>query len=334
MKSKRKLVFDLIILVIVIIFINSFILGFIDGVFNIEKNKEILNIEKNFEDPYLDKIVLEDITLRKKASSIVRDCEFNNKDCQINKIYRYIVEEHNYYSDPRSSEFIQSPYETMNVKGGDCEDLTILLNSLLENLGIKTYFVLTKDHAYSLACNFDTENLQSEIASSFNKREEFFNEEISLASNYAKYYGGNGEILNSSFEIVYEINSDEPLDIQIVPSSESITLWSRKDPYFYYKDCSEEKVYRTSQSCSIDKYGGVMIINSNNEKARVDVKVDIIYLEIDPEKISTLYYEVEGQNCIVLDSTLGEYGYPGYNTEIKGEKIAIDSLTRKKYQLK
>ena len=99
-------------------------------------------------EPYISKVVFDDINLRTQAASIVRGCPSGDKECQINKLYRYVVENYDYYSDPRSREFIQSPSETMKVKGGDCEDLTILLNSLLENLGIKTYLVLTEDHAY------------------------------------------------------------------------------------------------------------------------------------------------------------------------------------------
>jgi len=80
-------------------------------------------------EPYISEIVFDDINLRKQAASIVSECPSGDKECQVNKLYRYIVENYNYYSDPRSGEFIQSPSETMNIKGGDCEDLTILLIS-------------------------------------------------------------------------------------------------------------------------------------------------------------------------------------------------------------
>lgn len=114
-------------------------------------------------EPYISKIVFEDSYLRKLATWIVSKCPYGDKECQINEIYRYIVENYNYYSDPRQTEYIQSPLETINYKGGDCEDLSILLNSLLENIGIKTYLVLTEDHAYSLACGINTEELQEYV---------------------------------------------------------------------------------------------------------------------------------------------------------------------------
>lgn len=64
---------------------------------------------------YLDKIVFEDINLRASASQMTKGCSSGNKECQLNAIYRYVVKNYSYYSDPRYSEFIQSPQETMNV---------------------------------------------------------------------------------------------------------------------------------------------------------------------------------------------------------------------------
>ena len=119
-------------------------------------------------DAYLDKIILEDVNLRSIASQMTEGCSSGNKECQVNSIYKYIVTNYDYYSDPRTREFIQDPYETMQVKGGDCEDLTILLNSLLENLGIRTYVVFAPNHAYSLACGMDIDDLRDEISSSSN----------------------------------------------------------------------------------------------------------------------------------------------------------------------
>ena len=61
--------------------------------------------------------------------------------------------------DPRFRDFIQSTDETIQLGGGDCEDLTILLNSLLENIGIKTYMVVSEEHVYSLACGLNNQSI-------------------------------------------------------------------------------------------------------------------------------------------------------------------------------
>ncbi len=45
------------------------------------------------------------------------------------------------------------------------------------------------------------------------------------------------------------------------------------------------------------------------------------------------YYEIDGKKCVVLDATAGKYGYPGYDANPEGEKIAIDPLTKEYFYL-
>ena len=47
-----------------------------------------------------------------------------------------------YSSDPKASaDYVQFPKETMELKGGDCDDLSVLYSSFLESIGIQTAFV-------------------------------------------------------------------------------------------------------------------------------------------------------------------------------------------------
>jgi hypothetical protein len=47
-----------------------------------------------------------------------------------------------YVSDPRANvEHVQFPNETIKLKGGDCDDLSVCFSSLLESVGIETAFV-------------------------------------------------------------------------------------------------------------------------------------------------------------------------------------------------
>ena len=58
-----------------------------------------------------------------------------------------------YVSDPRGTgDHIQPVDETLTLKAGDCEDQTILLNSLLEAVGVRTLMAFTDDHVLTLAC--------------------------------------------------------------------------------------------------------------------------------------------------------------------------------------
>ena len=285
-------------------------------------------------EPYLCEIVTEDINLRTQAASIVSGCPSGDKECQVNELYRYVVENYDYYSDPRAGEYIQSPQDTMKIKGGDCEDLTILLSSLLENLGIKTYLVLTDTHAYCLACDVDIDHLQEEIISTSNKEETWYDETISVGPYAARYCGRDGEQSEYPIEVKYSIDSSGPVDIHVVPSSESLALWSQGESYTYYPACSKEGVYRTSGSCLMDGRGGIMIINDNKRSVAVDIKLDVIYLVLDADTFSTSYYSINGAKCVILEPTLGENGYPGYDTNIVGEKVAIDPISKEYHYLK
>lgn len=47
-----------------------------------------------------------------------------------------------YSSDPKASaDYVQFPKETLELKGGDCDDLSVLYSSLLESIGIQTALV-------------------------------------------------------------------------------------------------------------------------------------------------------------------------------------------------
>ena len=57
-------------------------------------------------------------------------------------IFNELVKNLVYTSDPRaSSEYVQFPNETLKLKGGDCDDLSVLFSSLLESVGIETALV-------------------------------------------------------------------------------------------------------------------------------------------------------------------------------------------------
>ncbi len=303
------------------------------------------------------------MNLRKQAASIVSESPSGDKECQVNKIYRYVVENFDYYSDPRSREFIQSPSETMNIKGGDCEDLTILLMSLLENLGIKTYLILTEDHAYCLACDIDTDDLWqyieesiiTQVSKDFGQKEGmnvviedgslFILEEkqqtFVLDAGHLYYYGGDGSKFTSPIEymnIKYEVSSSQPLTIYIVPSITDYELMSDGRTFTHYPTCQKQNILRISDSCDgLTNYGGLILENDNRYDATVDLNTKFYryysaYEFLENKEIT--YYEIDNHKCIVLDATAGKYGYPGYDAKPEGEKIAIDPVTKEYIYLK
>ena len=57
-------------------------------------------------------------------------------------IFNSIVKNIIYTSDPRASaEYVQFPHQTLELKGGDCDDLSVLFSSLLESVGIESALV-------------------------------------------------------------------------------------------------------------------------------------------------------------------------------------------------
>jgi len=53
-----------------------------------------------------------------------------------------------YTSDPRATaEYVQFPKQTIELKGGDCDDLSVAYSSLLESVGIQTALVDYKHDA-------------------------------------------------------------------------------------------------------------------------------------------------------------------------------------------
>ncbi|MBN1762433.1 MAG: transglutaminase family protein [Methanomicrobia archaeon] len=318
-------------------------------------------------EPYLCEIVTEDINLRTQAASIVSGCPSGDKECQLNGLYRYVVENYDYYSDPRAGEYIQSPQDTMKIKGGDCEDLTILLSSLLENLGIKTYLVLTDTHAYCLACGVDTEDLWqyieesiiTQVSKDLGQKENrkvviengnlFVVEEkqqtFVLKEERVYYCGGDGSKFTSPIEymkIKYDVSSSQPLTIYVVPSRAEFESMSEGQTFKHYPSCQNQDILQISDSCDgLTNYGGLILKNGNlglfsNKDATVDLKIKF-YFYLSPyeflpnQKIS--YYELDNQKCIVLDATAGEYGYPGYDAKLEGKKIAIDPVTKEYHYL-
>lgn len=65
---------------------------------------------------------------------------------------RYQIDPNNPYSRLAANQvdYVQFPRETLRMKSGDCDDLTVLINAGLENLGVETAFVDVPGHLFLL----------------------------------------------------------------------------------------------------------------------------------------------------------------------------------------
>lgn len=70
---------------------------------------------------------------------------------RIEGIYYYVVRNTRYIDDPKGIDVVKTAQETINDGGGDCEDLSLLMISLLENVGVNTYFIEGRLHTALLA---------------------------------------------------------------------------------------------------------------------------------------------------------------------------------------
>ncbi len=301
--------------------------------------------------PYIEKIVVDDAELRKLGEGVVES--YPDREGQVNAIYRYIVEEFTYIADPEGAESIQSPFETLQFEGGDCEDLTILACSLLENMGIRTFLVLTENHAYALVSGINSDNLWGYINKSLQQQfvEDYdmvssIDEVFQLEAGYVYYYGGDGRVFPieaatfgdsvvkiESLDIDYSVLSSEPVNIYILPSRDEFDNLVERRSFQHYADCQGQGVYEMESTCEIPRYGGMAVQNPTSRDAMVDAKVTFRY-KVYFEGLKITYYTLKGEQAVVLELTAGEYGYPGYSPIAEAERrIAIDPVTKEYFYL-
>jgi tetratricopeptide (TPR) repeat protein len=85
----------------------------------------------------------------------------------------YVVDPSSAYADnvgQTSIDFLQFPYQTLMYRGGDCDDLSILVSSLFEAIGIKTAFITIPGHIYMA---FDTGLTLEQAQQQFSDLSEF-----------------------------------------------------------------------------------------------------------------------------------------------------------------
>jgi len=99
---------------------------------------------------YLSRIDYHDTQINILATRLVT--ESNDRDLEKTKaILDFVSKEIHYVSDPGDGvEYAKDPINTLLAGGGDCEDQTLLLCSMLETVGVKTYIAFTDEHVLAL----------------------------------------------------------------------------------------------------------------------------------------------------------------------------------------
>ncbi len=269
--------------------------------------------------PYVEAFSLNDESIRADAVQIIRDCPKRDESCFINSIYEYVVNNYKYIPDPTRREFIQPYTYTKSIGGGDCEDLTVVLASLLENIGVKTYFVLTDTHGYLLAC---TRELDQGILGEKNSINLV---KISLAKNSSKFVPFDYEGGEKNLKLDYHLTSNRLVSVFVVPSLEDFELFKSEKEFNQYLDCTLKRDSDKKKKCAVTDVAGFIVQNEYNGETNAFLTAKIY----SSHKGNVRYYNVGNMQCIVLDGTAGPNGYPGFEENLKGMKIAVDPKTEK-----
>ncbi|MEE9525649.1 MAG: transglutaminase-like domain-containing protein [Candidatus Woesearchaeota archaeon] len=94
-------------------------------------------------------LMIDGVGVKEVADKIVvRACRESNKICDAKAIFYFVRDNFEYVSDPTAYEYVKTAKQSLVVGGGDCDDASVLLASLLDAVGIRSRFVFIPGHVY------------------------------------------------------------------------------------------------------------------------------------------------------------------------------------------
>jgi transglutaminase-like putative cysteine protease len=87
--------------------------------------------------------------VRSKAAKAAKEYPGKYNIYQVCALYDNLIEDVDYISDPRGSDYWAGPDETLEIGAGDCDDYAITMASLVEAIGGTSRIYLTETHAYA-----------------------------------------------------------------------------------------------------------------------------------------------------------------------------------------
>jgi hypothetical protein len=295
-----------------------------------------------YAEPFIEKLVFDDSQLQAYADAIVSGSGSSSRECQVNALYRDVLMNYTCLAAPLDSGALQTPQETLQKKEGACEDLSILLCSLLSNSGIDSSLVFTDDHVYAMASDVNIDALwECADASLIHEVETAFGEPmyqpfvqtLILPPAGVLYIGGEAKTFDGLIDymtIDYSFQSDQPLHFFVVPTQ--VEFFGLRDNGT--ANVTSEEPNLTSKSGTIPQmltFGGIVLLNNNTQTATVDIDFVFtlhpsFYATYNKDKLTA--YEIEGKDAVILDPTVGKYGFPGYDAGVVGEKKVINPVTK------
>ncbi len=295
-------------------------------------------------EPFLLKLDLEDSGLHSYANTILTGCDASSMECFVNALYRDVLMNYTCLATTLDAETLQTPQETIEKKEGTCEDLSILLCSLLSNMGLTSYLVFTDTHVYAMVSDVNADDLWHVAEQSLiGQVEDIFGEPI-MQSYYQTYelpptgvlYAGGEEGKTfagviDSMTIDYNIQSDSQLTLFVVPTWTEYSEFQNGDFANFTPSDQWNFTSTTGTIPEMSTFGGIMLYNPSVQTATVTV--DLIFsfqasFYRTYNKDALTLYTVWGKDAVLLDPTLGDFGFPGYDATVVGVKKAIDPVTK------
>jgi hypothetical protein len=92
----------------------------------------------------------DDEMIKNAATKIVATgCSGNDEVCKAKVLFYFVRDNVEYVSDPVAMEYVQDARDVLFSGGGDCDDHSILLASLMSSVGLKQRLVFVPGHVYN-----------------------------------------------------------------------------------------------------------------------------------------------------------------------------------------
>lgn len=245
---------------------------------------------------YSSKVYKDDPALEALVANITSPCG-EDVYCKVQNIFEYIRRNVPYVGEPNGVNNILPPYETLG-KGGDCEDLSILLASMLNTVnGVKPYLIAVPNHMYVMACGLAGGQVFKPAYSVVYDKSTLVSDRRYMLMELGK---------NKHIRIMAQ--SDEKFSLMVFPSKFEQKKHMERKPSSYFPDCSAEGVSVFSKECVFPSNGAVVML-SGVQSASVNMQIEAVRVP------DTRQYAFDDMPCLMLDPS-----YRGSGADI-GEEM-------------
>lgn len=98
-------------------------------------------------------------------------------------------------------------------------------------------------------------------------------ETLVIGSGDIYYYGGNYKLVGENRKYHYIVSSSQPVDIYVVLSESDWRLIGTGQTFKQYQSCRGINTLRYDRECTIDRQGGIAILNKNKDDVIVTMQV-------------------------------------------------------------